>query len=155
MGFFRMVWGWFHEPKKKEQRRPTLMLVVDNDAEEKEEQKRQEKPLYCPHGVVNYCFKITVFGAECSLDSSPMCEFCTGEYLNRYASLCADCGGLIFPGDPVGQAWNNAAHPYTHFTPECCEARELYAGKWGEGRLIETHERFLKDLPEFAPCAHR
>lgn len=62
-------------------------------------------------------------------------------------TYCAACGRPIFPGMPVGQAWEEAQFPYTHLTFECCDAGALYCGRWGEGRLITLHELDPKKYP--------
>lgn len=84
--------------------------------------------------------EVTVLGVVCNIPEPPMCASCAERYLNQACTLCASCGNPIFPGNPVGQAWQGAPHPYTHLTFDCCATGALYCGRWGEGKLITLHE---------------
>jgi hypothetical protein len=94
----------------------------------------------CGHGrfIKSSVHKVTVLGIECSVASSDCSKLCAEEYLNKFSTLCAECEEPILPGDPVGQAWEDASHPYTHM--RCAQSAALFCGKWGEGRLISLHE---------------
>lgn len=70
------------------------------------------------------------------------------EHLEAICTVCASCGELIYPGDPVGQAWDGAPHPYTHLTFECCETAAFYCGVWGKGELVSLHELDPDKYPE-------
>ncbi len=113
--------------------------------EENKGQARVEKPSAvgptCPHGKTEGTLEIIILGVKCNLiTGSPMCPVCTEQYLNKFSTLCAACGRPIFPGDPVGLAWDGAPHPFTHLYYHCCDSGGLYCGVWGEGRLITLHE---------------
>ncbi len=128
MGLFKAMKSWFHKLNQRGKKPDALMAA-------------------CPHGAAKHRFTVLVFGMERSVDKSPMCEFCTGEYLNRYATLCGECERIIFPGDSVAQACMGASHPYTHLTTECCPSGALWCGTWGEGRLITLHEIDPEEFP--------
>lgn len=85
-------------------------------------------------------FKVTVQGVKCELSEATLCKACAEPYLNKACTLCASCGRPIFPGEPVGVAWDGATHPYTHLTFKCCASGGLYCGRWGEGRLVSLHD---------------
>lgn len=105
----------------------------------------------CTHGKTKRSLKVTVLGVECEFKGSPMCPPCTEQYLNRFSVLCASCKRPIFPGEPVGQAWHDAPHPFTHLTLGCCDSGGFYCGRWGEGRLLTLHELNPEQYPEGTP----
>ncbi len=94
----------------------------------------------CSHGVTEMEVEYIVLGRPLSLMSSPMCNACTTQYLNRFCTLCATCLEPILPATAVGLAWQGAQHRFTHLTFGCCETAGLYCGFWGEGRLFSLHE---------------
>ncbi len=141
MGIGHRIVQWF-----RRRRHGNLRVVRLGEGEKKE-------AFTCSHGAAKRPFKVLVFGAEIMLDKAPMCEACAGEYLNRYATLCGSCEKVIFPGEPVGQAYIGAPYPLTHLTMECCPSGALYCGKWGEGRLITLHELDPEQFPEGAASA--
>lgn len=136
MQLFRKLWDWLRKRG-----------VRENEKQYSHEQSGQtaagagaSEKFVCEHGATERNLKVTVLGVECEFPRSPMCPSCTGEYLNKFCTLCASCERPIFPGMPVGQAWTGAPHPCTHLGFDCCESGGLYCGRWGEGRLITLHE---------------
>ena len=105
----------------------------------------------CTHKKTEDKIMVVVLGVECEFEESPMCPVCAEQYLNKFSTLCASCERPIFPGTPVGQAWEGAPHPYTHLRPGCCETGALYCGKWDDGRLITLHELNPEKYPAGTP----
>jgi hypothetical protein len=100
---------------------------------------KSESGFQCPHKhkegkIIN----ITVFGKKVKI-GSPFCESCTVEYMNKYSTICAECGQAIMVGEPVGVACENAEYPYpyVHLTFECTFSGGQFCGHWGEGKLKE------------------
>jgi hypothetical protein len=92
-------------------------------------------------------FKINVHGTECEIRRSPWIFEKTEKYLNEACTVCASCNKPIFPGMPVGKAWIDAPHPFTHLSMDCCDTGSLYCGMWGDGRLITLHELHPEKYP--------
>lgn len=143
MKFFQRVLDWIRNRSGSEKRyshQPAGQTGVDAGG--------PSEKFVCEHGATERNLKVTVLGVECEFPRSPMCPSCTGEYLNKFSTLCASCERPILPGTPVGQAWNGAPHPCTHLAFECCDSGGLYCGRWGEGRLITLHELNPDKYPE-------
>lgn len=89
----------------------------------------------CPHTNTKSKVKITVFGKEIDV-GTPFCQECTQAYMNRYATVCAQCGDAILVGEPVGAAHGaKYNYPYVHLTYQCTFSGGQFCGHWGEGKL--------------------
>ncbi len=122
------------------QKRGWLAKRYDASGIDKEKLVSPGEKILCTHGKMEMGAEYIVLGRKIGLMHSPMCHFCTTQYLNRFSTLCATCLEPILPGTHVGLAWTGALHPFTHLTFGCCETAGLYCGLWGEGRLVTLAE---------------
>jgi len=110
--------------------------------------KHVRKPA-CPHGRTKHGFKVVLCGHVLEFAWADMCPACAAEYLKKYSTFCAACGGPIIPGSPVAKAYEGAPHPhpFTHANRKCCPCFLSLCGSWGEGCLISFHESDPKKYP--------
>lgn len=57
------------------------------------------------------------------------------------STICANCGGIILPGEQVGVMQTGGAEPVIcHTTLECSPAGNTHYGIWGNGRLLSSFD---------------
>lgn len=114
-----------------------------------------DEKIVCTHGKMKGKFHLNVLGVSCEIKITKkwFCPSCLHKYLNKYSTLCASCGRPIFPGEPVGVAWKEAFHPYTHLTFKCCYTGEMLCGRWGEGMLVTLYELCPEEYPKEKECS--
>jgi len=119
---------------KKNLKKEKVPVKKSND-KKAHQRKPGENP--CTHSWIKGAMTLTVLGKKCKVKDSKMCKKCAEEYLNKYATLCNSCEGVIFPGQAVaGTGDKKSKYPYTHMSFECCDCGGLHCGHWGEGKLI-------------------
>lgn len=102
----------------------------------------------CPHGKSVASFQVIMNNDQkVEVDSSPFCPQCTADYFNKYSTTCAVCKEPIVPSMPVAMAPDGLEFPYVHLLDKCCEDKDLFCGRWGEGELVPLHE-FFSAIPE-------
>jgi len=80
--------------------------------------------------------------------SIPLCRECFTGYLNKYATICGACGGLIFPGEMVAERpVEGNPNAIVHRVKKCCFYADNWCGMWGQGRLISLHELQPETFP--------
>lgn len=147
MRLFQAIAEWLRGRGLLSKKYPRESIVHSNGDSAKKEAQREIR--VCTHERANpNRIVVAVFGVTCDFVNAPMCAACTEPYLNEMSTRCAVCKKPIFPGSPVGAAWEGAFHPFTHLTFDCCESAGLYCGRWGEGRFISLHELDPEKYPE-------
>jgi hypothetical protein len=80
---------------------------------------------------------LVVLGELVETSSEFHCVNCVTKHMESNVTYCGCCGGLIFPGEAVGVASENAPHPYTHLTNECSPYPGLFCGHWDGNKMKE------------------
>ena len=100
------------------------------------EQPTRRKCPKCNNPPNDNSFSLEIDGHKYSFDESIYCEPCLKQYLEENSLVCAACGKLIFPGEPIAKHGRD----YAHNTADCCEPG-TFIGKLGiEGRKIVPHK---------------
>ncbi len=104
--------------------------------------------------------KITVVKCElCSLDFTPgfeglrikgelyeieltgRCSKCAKVWLEKYSSVCMNCGKLVLPNTQVGVIIGaNGVRNVCHVSYGCSPPGGAFYGFWGEGELMSSFE---------------
>lgn len=96
----------------------------------------------CTHKVEGpFTITVKVLGEEFTLPiEKPLyCAECIKAYIERFATLCADCGKIIYPGQPVCGPSDKARYPsyeFSHLTAfgNCNDYPGALCGTWGESK---------------------